>query len=105
MWWSGNTISERSPGCIGSEIAVESAKASMPATVSSAPRGSEVVPLVKTIIAVSPSRTRQGRCQMVLKPALIARWPALSTRSVLRVPKPPVLSPGVSAATSCALSA
>ena len=52
MWCSGKSISERSPGFIGRQAPAHSQKVSSALTVSSAPRGVEVVPDVKTIIEV-----------------------------------------------------
>ena len=62
-WCSGRSISERSPGPIGSAFDPVAANASIAASVSSAPRGTVVVPLVKTIVATAgePSaRVRAG---------------------------------------------
>ena len=72
--------------------------------VCSAPRGSAVVPLVKTIMEVFCTST-DSRSQIVFNPQAMALRPASRKKSVLRVPKPPVASPGISAATARDFSA
>ena len=104
MWWSGRSISERSPGAIGSALDVDSTNVSIARSESSTARGSDVVPLVKTIVAVR-SGSGASRCQTVRRRSPSAFTAVLRKKSVLRDPKLPVESPGKRAATSCAFSA
>ena len=74
----------------------------MPSIVSSAPRGSDVVPLVKTIVETRDV-SMLSLSQMLSLEAKSVRTLSRN-RSVFREPKPPVLRPGTRARTSCALS-
>ena len=93
-----------SPGFIASAAEVDSTNVSSDETDSSTPRGSDVVPLVKTIMAVLSTSTLL-RCQMLLERRPMAASADLMKKSVLRVPNPPVARGGASAATSWAFSA
>ena len=95
-------MSERSPGFTASAAAYDETNASMPASVSSAPRGSLVVPLVNMIMETrevsTPSASQTLACGW-RSPRTLSR-----KRSVLIEPKPPVLRSGQSARTACAFS-
>ena len=62
MWWSGRSISERSDAPIWNTLLPDSANDSIAASASSAPRGTVVVPLVKTIVATAGDPSSSVRC-------------------------------------------
>ena len=103
MWWSGRSMSDLSDGDIGRTDAAHSQNVSIPRIVSSAPRGSDVVPLVNTMADVRSTST-ESHDHIVLRPSSMAFLLALRKKSVLREPKLPVIRPGILAATSCDLT-
>ena len=96
-------MSEREPGWKPKAVWANSENVRMPRSVSSAPRGLDVVPLVNTIIAVSSS-LRGGRSNTLSSPMSSAARARAISSSALWEPNPPTTRPGSRRSTSRAFS-
>ena len=106
MWWSGRSISERSPAPIGSAFEPVAANDSIAASVSSAPRGTVVVPLVKTIVATAGEPSAPIRAGPLPSQRANASFvcPPCMKMSAASDPNPTRSTPGMRRDTSIAFS-
>ena len=102
MWCRGRSISERSPSFISSVRLAESMNVSIPATVSSAPRGTDVVPDVNIIIDVAAGSNLASSFQ-TLSESRKVRLTLSRNFSVLIDPNAATVRPGTCLATVRAL--